>query len=124
MDSEIIRLNILDRQLDVALQEALRKLEIGGRVAAPACHLWEDDKAFHVELAVPDWQPHHISLLVENNTLTIQGERSLQTFLRLVSLPAFVNAEKARAVHRDGVLTIAFPKRAEANARRILIEVA
>lgn len=124
MSSEIISLNIVERQLDVALQEALRKLETGGQHAVPPCHLWEDGRAFHVQLAVPDWQPHHISLLVENHMLTIQGKRSLQMFLRLVSLPAFVNAEKARAVYHDGVLTISFAKRSDANARRILIEVA
>ena len=109
--------------LDLALQEALRKLGAGGLDRAPACHLWEVGKAFHVRLAVPGWQPHQISLEVQNDMLTIQGERSFETFLRVVTLPAFVNAEKARAVYDNNVLTISFPKRLEEKPRRILIEI-
>ena len=109
--------------LDLALQDALRTLETSGQDAAPACHLGEDDKAFRVRLAVPGWQPDEMSLEMESDMLTIRGARSFDTFLRLVKLPAFVNAEKGRAVHYNGVLTISFPNRPEAKARRILIEV-
>ena len=109
--------------LDLASQDSLREPETGGQ-ASPACHLCEVDKAFHVRLAVPGWQPHQMSLEVESDVLTIQGERSFETFFRRVKLPAFVEAENARAVHDDGVLTISFPKRREAKARRILIDVA
>ena len=115
MNSGIISLNVLDRQLD---------LETGGQDEAPACHLWEDEKSFHVRLAVPGWMPHQMNLLVENNMLTIQGTRSFESFLRLVKLPAFVNAEKDRAVYDNEYLTIYFRKLHEANVRRILIEVA
>jgi HSP20 family molecular chaperone IbpA len=110
--------------LDLALQEVLRKLETGGLDGAPASRLWEDETSFHVQLLVPGWMPHQMCLLLGNNMLTIQGERSFKTFLRVVTLPTFVNAEKARAVYDNDVLTISFPKRLEAQARRILIEVA
>ena len=104
--------------LELAVQESLR--ELGGRDAAPACDLWEDGKSCHVQLVVPGWMPRQMSLEVENDMLTIQGERSFETFLRVVTLPAFVNAEKARAVYDNNVLTISFPKRPEEKARRIL----
>ena len=123
MNSEISRLNMLDTQLNLALQEVLGKLRTGGQHAAPACHLWEDDKAFRVRLALRGWQPHQMCLEVQNDMLTMQGERSFETFLQLFKLPAFISTEKARAVYNDGLLTISFPKRPEGKARRILIEV-
>ena len=125
MNIEIISGNMLDHQLDLALQEALRKLEANGQEGPPS-HLWEDDKAFHVELSVPGWQPHQMTLEVDNDMLTVQGERSRSSrnFVRQVRLPASVTTEKARAAYCKDVLTISFRKRPESRARRILVEVA
>jgi HSP20 family protein len=49
----------------------------------------------------------------------IEGSR----FVRLFKLPAFVDHEKASAVHKNGLLTISFMKREEAKSRRISIDV-
>jgi HSP20 family molecular chaperone IbpA len=123
MNANLISLKMLDRQRDLTLQEALCTLESDGQTGAP-CHLWEDHKAFHVELSVPGWQPHQLRLGVENDIVMIEGKRSVDNFLRQVRLPASVSTERARAAYCNGVLTISFRKWPRARARRILIEVA
>ncbi len=105
--------------------------------AVPECFIRENDNAFRVYLAVKGWQPHELRLHVQGSLLIVQGERGSRdavqpsvtdvqaaAFSRMFTLPACVDREKVRAIHKDGLLTIAFPKRGEGNFRRILIEVA
>jgi len=137
MNSEMMTSEALDRQIDVVVDNALRRLETGGDDWVPACNVWDDEKGFYVQLAVPGWQPDEISLDLENQRLMVKGERVTQDtgryyikeiggsgFMRVFRLPAFVDHEKAKAIHSNGLLTISFPKREEARTRRILIEAA
>jgi HSP20 family protein len=96
------------------------------------------EQGFYVQLAVPGWEAKELTLDVNEKILTIKGERAAAEeaghfhlheiagtkFFRIFTLPAFVDHEKAKAVHANGLLTISFPKREEAKARRILIEAA
>lgn len=74
---------------------------------------------------------------MKEKMLTVKGQRARENtrqyrlheiadsnFMRVFTLPASVDHEKAKAVHTNGLLTISFPKREEAKARRILIEAA
>ena len=78
-----------------------------------------------------------ISLEIENQVLTVKGGRTEERapggtyhlreiaggqFARLFRLPTFVDHEKASATHKNGILTVTFPKREEAKPRRIMIE--
>lgn len=88
---------------------------------------------------LPGLKRDDIDLTVENNTLTIRGERrkdetvsedryhrierSVGPFLRSFTLPATVDAARVRAEYRDGVLTVTLPARAEARPRQIEVNV-
>ena len=58
----------------------------------------------------------------EENYLRI--ERSYGSFSRSFSLPATVNAEAIKAEYKNGVLTVAVPKRAEAKPKQVKVNVA
>ena len=91
-----------------------------------------------VKLEVPDVKREDITLTLEENVLTIAGERktpadvkdeeyrrrerTFGAFSRSFTLPASVDGGKVTAVYTDGVLTITLPQRAEAKPRTISIE--
>lgn len=132
-----IRTDAFDRQVDRLFNEALRAFDAGDQTWAPASNAWEDENGFYVQLALPGWEPKDITLEVNNQVLTVKGERSIQLndsekyylheipqgqFTRLFRLPSFVEHDKATATQKHGLLTITFPKREEAKCRRIMID--
>ena len=91
------------------------------------------DKLF-VMVEVPGLSEKDVSVAFEQDVLSITGERRVQApegysihrqergdfkFARSISMPCRVEAEKASASVRDGVLTIALPKVPEAQPKRI-----
>jgi HSP20 family protein len=107
----------------------------------PAVDIFENEKKELVLKAeLPDIRKEDVSVTVENNTLTLSGERkfdaevkkehyhrlerSFGSFTRSFSLPATVDTTKIGADFRNGVLTVRLPFRDEAKPRAINIEVA
>jgi HSP20 family protein len=107
----------------------------------PAVDIFESSKQELVLKAeLPEMKREDISVLFENNTLTIKGERKFDneakkeqfhrveraygTFSRSFSLPSTVDASKIGAEYKNGVLTVTLPFRDEARPRTINIEVA
>lgn len=104
---------------------------------APAVDIYETENALVVKADLPDIQEKDIDIRVENNTLTIRGERKFQkevnednylrveraygTFTRSFSLPNTVNTEGIHAEYRNGVLTVNMPKREESKPKQIKI---
>lgn len=132
-----IRTDGFDHQIDRLLDEALRAFGTTNNNWAPACNVWENENGFHLQMALPGWEPKDITLEVTNQVLTVKGERTGETsesqkyhlreiaegqFTRLFRLPTFVDQNKASATHKHGLLTISFPKREEAKPRQIMIE--
>ena len=128
---------VFNGQIDQLLDEALRGLS---REAAwtPASNVWEDEKGFHVQLALPGWETKDVSIQVEKQVVTVAGSQQAETettgkvyqweipegrFVRQYRLPNFVQQDQASANYKNGVLTISFPKREEAKPRRIEINV-
>jgi HSP20 family protein len=126
----------LDRQIDRILDDALCAFGSSTDHWAPACNVWDDDGGFYVQMALPGWEASEIAPEVNHQMLTIRGERkgdSSETrryhlqefggnrFVRAFKLPSFVDHEKGSAIHKNGLLTLSFPKREEAKSRRILI---
>lgn len=88
---------------------------------------------------LPGLKKEDIDLRVENNTLTIRGERKRSAevqeerfhrveriygaFSRSFSLPATIDAAKVGAEYRDGILTVTLPVREEAKPRQIHVKV-
>jgi HSP20 family protein len=89
---------------------------------------------------VPDLKEEEIGLTIEDNTLTLRGERKLDTevteeqfhriernygsFARTFALPPTVDTGKVTAEYKAGVLTVRLPLREEAKPKQIKVEVA
>ncbi len=130
---------VFNGKIDQLLDEAMRSLS---RESAwtPASNVWEDEKGFHVQLALPGWDPTAVAIQVEKQVMTVTGnvhegeddspgrkvyqwEIANRQFAMRYRLPNFVQQEQASASFKNGVLTISFPKREEAKPRRIEINV-
>ena len=106
----------------------------------PPVDIYEVDGGLVLKAELPDMRREDIDVSVENNTLTIRGERKLDNeikqesfhrieraygnFVRSFSLPNTVDATKIGAEYKNGVLTIKLPVREEAKPRSINVEVA
>ena len=89
---------------------------------------------------LPDMKEEEIDLTVEDNTLTLRGEKKLDaevteeqfhrierscgSFARTFALPPTVDAGKVSAEYKAGVLTVRLPLREEAKPKQIKVEVA
>lgn len=106
---------------------------------APAVDIYETPNELVVKADLPDVNEKDIDVRVENNLLTIRGERKFEksvseenflrvertygAFSRSFSLPNTVNAEKIGAEYKNGVLTVTLPKREESKPRQVKVTV-
>lgn len=107
---------------------------------APAVDIYETENELVVKADLPDVEEKDLDVRVEDNTLTIRGERKFEkfvaednflrveraygTFSRSFSLPHAVNAEAIKADYRNGVLNVHIPKREESKPKQIKVNVA
>jgi HSP20 family protein len=105
----------------------------------PAVDVFEDSEGVTFKFDLPEVDGKDVDVRVEDGTLTIRGERKLEredkrdgyhrieraygTFARSFSLPATLDADKAAAEHKNGVLRIFIPKRAEAKPKSLPVKV-
>ena len=106
----------------------------------PACDVFEDKDAVKIVAELPGVKSEDVKLSLENNLLTIRGEkkqeaeerservhryeRSYGVFERAFVLPSTVDGDKISAQCRDGVLTIVVPKVERARPREIPVHSA
>jgi HSP20 family protein len=106
---------------------------------APSVDIYETPNELVVKADLPDVNEKDIDVHVENNLLTIRGERKFEksvseenylrvertygSFSRSFSLPNTVNAEAIGAEYKNGVLTITLPKREESKPRQVKVTV-
>ena len=106
---------------------------------APAVDIYEGQDELVAQVDLPGVQEKDIDIRLENNTLTIRGERKFEknvneenylrveraygSFTRTFSLPNTVNAEAIRAHYDQGVLTMHMPKREESKPKQVKINV-
>jgi HSP20 family protein len=106
---------------------------------APAVDIYETPNELVVKADLPDVNEKDIDVRVENNLLTIRGERKFEksvseenflrvertygSFSRSFSLPNTVNAETIGAEYKNGVLTVTLPKREESKPRQVKVTV-
>ena len=106
----------------------------------PAVDIYETDThTLVLKVELPDVAREDIDLRVENNTLTITGqkqrdkdvkeeqyhriERTFGAFSRTFTLPPTVDAGKIGAEFKNGVLSVTLPLREEAKPRQIQVTV-
>ena len=132
----------LQDQFNRLFNEAFdRSTEEGGLTPwAPAVDIYENEHELVVKADIPDIKPEELDIRVENNILTIRGERKFEkkvdeknylrvertygSFSRSFSLASTVNSEAIKAEYKDGVLTLTVPKREEAKPKQIKVNVA
>src|SRR5206468_8845231 len=107
---------------------------------APAVDIYETEHELVVRADLPDIDPKDLDIRVENNILTIRGERKFEkkvnednylrveraygTFSRSFTLSNTVNSDAIKADYQNGVLTLNIPKREEAKPKQIKVNVA
>ncbi|HEY6129220.1 MAG TPA: Hsp20/alpha crystallin family protein [Candidatus Acidoferrum sp.] len=106
---------------------------------APAVDIYEGEHELVVKADLPDVKSEDLDVRVENNILTIRGERKFEkkvdeknylrveraygSFARSFSLASTVNTDAIKADYKDGVLTLNIPKREEAKPKQIKVNV-
>ncbi len=128
----------MNRLLDMAWnREAGEELREG--IWQPPVDIYEDENSVVIKAEVPGVDQKEIDIRIEDNTLTIRGERKHSqevkkenyhrverfygTFQRSFSLPHTINQEQVKAACEQGVLTITLPKREEKKPKQINVEV-
>ena len=105
---------------------------------SPSVDIYENKDHIVLEAELPGMNREDFDLSVENNVITLRGERHFEkkddtdnyhrveraygSFTRSFTLPQTVTAEGANAEYRNGVLRVTLPKREETKARRIEIK--
>lgn len=104
---------------------------------SPAVDIYETDSEIMVQAELPGIDRKDIALQLENNVLTLKGdrrfeketnqenyhriERSYGGFSRAFTIPTIVDEDKIRADYRDGILKIALPKKEQVKTKQIKI---
>jgi len=110
---------------------------IGRGAWNPSVDIYENKDQIVLEAELPGMKQEDFELTVENNVITLRGERRFEkfddadnyhrversygAFTRSFTLPQTVSAEGATAEYRNGVLRVTLPKREETKSRRIEI---
>jgi HSP20 family protein len=110
-----------------------------GRPWSPAVDIFETEDELVLKADVPEVDLNNIDVRVENQTLTLSGERKFEKednpkgyhriergygkFTRSFSVPSTVDTERVAADYKEGVLTVKLPKKAAAKPRQVKIEV-
>src|SRR3989449_8476184 len=106
---------------------------------APPVDIYEDEHNITLKIEVPGIDEKDIDVRIENNTLTVYGERKFEkeekeenyrrverqygSFTRTFTLPTTVDAEKVEAHYDKGVLKVKLAKKAEAKPKQIKVNV-
>jgi len=106
---------------------------------APPVDVYEDEHNVTLKIEVPGIDEKDIDVRIENNTLTVHGERKFEkeekeenyrrverqygSFTRTFTLPTTVDGEKVSANYDKGVLKVTLPKKAEAKPKQIKVNI-
>jgi HSP20 family protein len=105
---------------------------------SPSVDIYENKDNIVLEAELPGMKPEDVNISIENNVLTVHGERKFEkkddkdnfhrversygSFTRSFTLPPTVSAENVDAEFENGILRLTMAKREEAKPRRIEIK--
>ena len=111
----------------------------GNRPWSPAVDIFETANELVFKADVPDVEQKNIDVRIENQTLTIEGERKFEPqnenqgyhriernyghFSRSFAVPQTFDTEQIKAHYQNGVLTVTLPKKEAAKPKQIKIEM-
>jgi HSP20 family protein len=107
--------------------------------AGPGLELTETDNEVMVTVELPGLDKKDFAVEISGDRLVIRGEKkammerkgreyyyteqSYEAFARTVALPCAVEADKASAKYKNGVLRLTLPKTEQARARRVRVKI-
>ncbi len=116
--------------------DASKGADVRTGVWVPAVDIYETDEAFVVKAELPEVTESDMNIIVEDNTLTISGERKSRregknyyqierysgAFSRSFVLPSTIEKNGIKATLKDGILNVILPRIAEELPKRIEID--
>jgi HSP20 family protein len=133
--------NRLQGDMNALFEDRMR----GEEDTAPVCDwrppvdVYEDHERYLVTAELAGVDPSKVDLKVEDNRLTLRGERTLErqekkdyyhriersygTFARTFTLPTTVDAAKIVAEYKNGVLQVSIPKKPEVMPKQITVKI-
>lgn len=128
----------MNRLFNLTLHRPGKKVN-GGALWAPAVDIIDEKDHIRVRADLPGMKKEEIEVSVNNDTLTIRGEKREEkeikekdyvrseryygAFHRSFTLPAGVDPQKVNAGYKDGVLEITLTKREDARPKEIKVDV-
>jgi HSP20 family protein len=128
----------MNRMLDMAWNREFGE-ELREGMWQPPVDIYEDEHSVIIKAEVPDVDQKDIEVKIENNTLTLRGERKHSSdirkenyyrveryfgqFQRSFSLPQTIDQNNVQASCDKGILTITLPKKKEAESKQIDVQV-
>ncbi len=104
---------------------------------SPSVDIYETENALVLAAEVPGIDEKDIEIKIEDNTLSLKGERKFEketkeenyhrieraygSFYRSFTLPHYIDQDKIKAEHENGVLKITMPKKPELKPRKVKI---
>lgn len=127
----------MNRLFEEAFTGRGEEKELVSSTWSPSVDIRETDKELILTAELPGVEEKDIDIEVEDNILTIKGkreieketkeeeyhriERSYGSFYRSFTLPAYVQQEKIKAEHEDGLLRITMPKKSELKPKKVKV---
>ena len=131
--------NRMSRLFEEQQYGAGREESLTAGAFVPPVDIYEDEHSVQLKLEVPGIDQKDLDVKVENNVLTVSGERKFEkeekeenfrrlerrygSFTRSFTLPNTVNPEDVSADYINGVLKIRLGKRAEAKPKQIKVNI-
>jgi len=129
----------MNRLFEQTLSRSRGEEGVSATTWTPAVDIYETADTIVMKAELPGVAREDIQIQINENTLTLQGERRFakdvqeENYLRLerayggfhrsFTLPATVQQDKIRALFKDGVLELVLPKAEDSKPKRISIEV-
>ena len=131
------RLNSIFQDFAQPAPSSSEGLAVGSFI--PAVDIYEDTQRLVLKLEIPGIRQEDLDIRVENQTLTVKGERRFNeeekeenfhrierrfgTFVRSFTLPQTVDSNAIQATYENGVLNLSIPKKPEAKPKQIKVEI-
>ena len=128
----------VNRLFSTNLTRSFGEEGIGRGAWSPSVDIFENKDQIVLEAELPGMSKEDFDLSIENNVITLRGERHFEkkdegdnyhrversygAFTRSFTLPQTVSGEGATAEYQNGVLRVTLPKREETKARRIEVK--
>ncbi|HEY0565994.1 MAG TPA: Hsp20/alpha crystallin family protein [Terriglobales bacterium] len=129
----------LQKTVNAMFEDTAAGANSTGQSFVPPVNVYEDEGSIRLELEVPGLKPEDLDIRLENNKLTVRGERKLTeekkaenyvrverrygSFVRSFTIPNTVSSENVQANYTDGVLEITLAKRPETQPKQIKVNL-